>query len=77
MDELTIRERAHLGALEVTFPGWRISVRGGVWWATRHAAPTDAQKAAGLCHQLARWGPIELADALTAQLGILVRMGAA
>ncbi|MDF5757756.1 hypothetical protein [Spongiactinospora sp. TRM90649] len=77
MDDLTVRDRAHLTALESTFPGWRITVEDGGWHAVRHSPPTEVQRAAGLVEHLSRPSPIEMSAALAAQLGILVRMGAA
>ncbi|PZG29184.1 hypothetical protein C1I98_32385 [Spongiactinospora gelatinilytica] len=77
MDRLSLWEGAHLAAIETTFPGWRILVHNRCWWATKHSPPTPAQKAAGVLHQFARPGPLELVAALTEQLGILSRMGAA
>ncbi|PZG41397.1 hypothetical protein C1I98_21425 [Spongiactinospora gelatinilytica] len=77
MDDLTARDRAHLGAIEATFPGWRVVVDRGWWWATKHVPPTPEQRAAGVLHQFARQGPYEMVAALTVQLGILARMGAA
>ncbi|MFI0419004.1 hypothetical protein [Spongiactinospora sp. 9N601] len=69
------RERAHFAALESTFPGWRVRVEKGWWWATKYAPPTAEQRAAGVPHEFARQGPYELAAALTVQLGILSRLG--
>ncbi|MDF5758998.1 hypothetical protein [Spongiactinospora sp. TRM90649] len=77
MDDLSARDRAHLAALESTFPGWRITVRDGVWLAIRHDPPTDAQRDLGLQHRLTRPDPIELVHALSDQLGILAQIGAA
>ncbi|MFI0423086.1 hypothetical protein [Spongiactinospora sp. 9N601] len=75
MDLLTPAQRAHLGALESTFPGWRIVVHQGVWHATRHRAVTPEQRCNGLHRQLARPDPVALFHALCGQLAILVRMG--
>ncbi|MDF5754177.1 hypothetical protein [Spongiactinospora sp. TRM90649] len=74
MDELTPHERAHLGVLESTFPGWRFTVLGGVWWATRHDPPTHQQRSNGVRHQIASRGPVDLVEVLFEQLGILSRM---
>ncbi|RBQ17654.1 hypothetical protein DP939_22530 [Spongiactinospora rosea] len=70
-------ERLRLSAIEATYPGWRILVRDGLWWATKYTPPTEEQKACGMLHQFARPGPDELVAALNVQLGILARMGAA
>ncbi|PZG57122.1 hypothetical protein C1I98_00170 [Spongiactinospora gelatinilytica] len=74
---LTPGERVHLAAMETTFPGWHLVVRDGWWWATKRVPPTSEQKAAGVLHDFARQGPYEPVAALTVQLGILARMGAA
>jgi len=77
-ENLTARERAHLHALTVTYPGWRIEVTAaGAWLAVRHSPPTPEQAAAGVHPQVTRPGPLELVSALTEQLGILARMRAA
>ncbi|WP_147268359.1 hypothetical protein [Spongiactinospora rosea] len=77
MDELTPTERAHLHALDVTFPGWLIDVRNGTWWAAKRTVPTLEQRAAGVVDRFARPGPVELCAALGQQIAILARMGAA
>ncbi|MDF5751298.1 hypothetical protein [Spongiactinospora sp. TRM90649] len=75
MDDLTVRDRAHLAALEVTFPGWQITVDGGEWRAGRRGTPTAVQRAAGLVERVARPTPVALSEALAEQLGILVHLG--
>ncbi|RBQ21427.1 hypothetical protein DP939_01550 [Spongiactinospora rosea] len=77
MDRLTPAERAHLGALESTFPGWGITVHQGVWRATRYRAVTPEQRRNGLHREIARPDPVALFYALCGQLAILVRMGEA
>ncbi|MFI0418966.1 hypothetical protein [Spongiactinospora sp. 9N601] len=77
MDQLSPWERTHLAAIENTYPGWHIHVQNGWWWASKHTPPTREQKAAGVLPEFARPGPYELVAALTVQLGILARMGAA
>ncbi|PZG20301.1 hypothetical protein C1I98_37565 [Spongiactinospora gelatinilytica] len=77
MTELSPWERAHLAAIESTYPGWHVYVRNGWWWASKHVPPTREQKAAGVLPEFARQGPYELVAALAVQLGILARMGAA
>ncbi|MDF5754676.1 hypothetical protein [Spongiactinospora sp. TRM90649] len=77
MDDLTVRDRAHLAALEATFPGWHITIEHGEWRAERRGPITGRQRDAGVREQVTAPTPIDLSAALAGQLGILARMGAA
>lgn len=69
---LTLAEQ-QLAALASTYPAWRIrrvtredGTFGG-WWATRHVALTDAERAAGLVPSIARADAVSLSMELAVQ----------
>jgi hypothetical protein len=72
-DELTALIEQQLAVLNQTYPAWRITrVRRsdgtpGGWWATRHKALTDDQRAAGLVPSIARGDAVALVMELAVQ----------
>jgi hypothetical protein len=62
-----------LAALQQTYPGWRITVRSGIWWATKVTPPTEQQRDQGLHHQISRPDAVARAAALAQQHGIVHR----
>jgi hypothetical protein len=75
VDELTVRDRAHFAALSDTYKAWRITVQGGIWWASLVRPITDAERVAGVVQQFARRDPVDLAVALAQQYGKLRSLG--
>ncbi|MFI0424973.1 hypothetical protein C1I98_22165 [Spongiactinospora gelatinilytica] len=62
-----------LEVIRQTYPGWRITVLKGVWFATRHRPPDTVERALGVHHQLARLTGDDLVAALAEQADILHR----
>jgi hypothetical protein len=62
-----------VAALQQTYPGWRIMVHDGKWWAHKIAQPTAELRAAGVHAMLCRLDAPALAAALAQQHGIVHR----
>ncbi|MDF5758778.1 hypothetical protein [Spongiactinospora sp. TRM90649] len=60
-----------LEAIRTTYPGWRITRLGALWWATLHTAPDAAERALGVQHQVAQPSVGELVVALAHQAHLL------